>query len=206
MLIKFHDIVTKYNLKPKGIVHIGAHRCEELEDYLFEGIENIIFFEAIKEKADYCKQVCKDLNLPTIRAIEACISDKEEEVVFNITNNGQSSSMLPLKEHLKEHPDVFVVEKRKMTAYPIRKFIGDKLSDYDFLNLDTQGSELKIMRGFGMAIMYFKAIYTEVNVKELYEGCALLPEMDEYLKGFGFKRVEEQISGHGWGDALYLRQ
>jgi hypothetical protein len=48
MLIKFKDIVAKYG-KPKGIIHIGAHKMEEREDYLASGIKDIIWIEANPE-------------------------------------------------------------------------------------------------------------------------------------------------------------
>ena len=48
-------------------------------------------------------------------------------------------------------------------------------------------------------------IYAEVNTKELYAGCAQLPELDAWLDARGFKRVEISMTGWGWGDALYVR-
>ena len=33
MLIPFAEITKKYNMKIHGILHIGAHNCEELEAY-----------------------------------------------------------------------------------------------------------------------------------------------------------------------------
>jgi hypothetical protein len=30
MLISLHDLVKKYNIQFKGILHVGAHECEEL--------------------------------------------------------------------------------------------------------------------------------------------------------------------------------
>ena len=33
MLIPLHDLVRKYNVHFKGILHVGAHECEELNDY-----------------------------------------------------------------------------------------------------------------------------------------------------------------------------
>ena len=49
------------------------------------------------------------------------------------------------------------------------------------------------------------AQYLEVNEKELYKGCGLLPEMDVFLETHGFKRVLMEMTCHGWGDALYVR-
>lgn len=202
MMIKFSDILRKYNLKPKGILHVGAHRGEELEDYLAEGIDNIIFIEAMENPATYLKERCKDY--PNIRVIHACVSDLPGVTDFYQTSNGQSSSMLPLKTHLTEHPDVTVVDTYRVKTHRIDSLVKEDLTGW-FLNLDIQGAELKAIRGMGTMIMQFIAVYTEVNVKELYAGCAMLDDMDAYLGACGFKRKEEVISGHGWGDALFIK-
>ncbi len=48
MLINFDYLKNKYSLDIKGIMHIGAHQCEELNAYLNLGlqIEDIIWIEA----------------------------------------------------------------------------------------------------------------------------------------------------------------
>ena len=33
MLISLHELVKKYNVVFKGILHVGAHECEELKEY-----------------------------------------------------------------------------------------------------------------------------------------------------------------------------
>jgi hypothetical protein len=48
-------------------------------------------------------------------------------------------------------------------------------------------------------------LYLEVNIKELYQGCSLLPEINEFLKGFGFEQKEIKMTHHGWGDAFYIK-
>ena len=59
MLIKLHDLVKKYNLKLKGILHIGAHACEEHKDYKKEGMtdDTIIWVEANPNIATRLKQL-----------------------------------------------------------------------------------------------------------------------------------------------------
>ena len=56
MLIPFKNIYDKYQLKISGILHVGAHHCEELNDY--EEVisrDKILWIEAIEEKVDMCK-------------------------------------------------------------------------------------------------------------------------------------------------------
>lgn len=207
MLIPFQYIFNKYNLKIKGILHIGAHECEEYNDYSRNNIsvENQLWIEAIPEKIDLCRRNIKDLNI-----INAIVSDVDDEnVKFNVTNNYQSSSILELKTHLVEHPHIYVIykfegkTKTMKTIYDENNISYDK---YNFVNLDIQGVELKALKGMGEILDNFDYIYTEVNEKELYENCALLTEIDTFLGGKGFIRVETKMTGNGWGDAFYMRR
>jgi hypothetical protein len=52
----------------------------------------------------------------------------------------------------------------------------------------------------------FKWIYIEVNKKQLYEGCPLVEEIDEFMHSCSFIGVEEKYTKHGWGDKLYIRK
>ena len=76
---------------------------------------------------------------------------------------------------------------------------------YNFWNFDIQGAELKALYGATKSIQFAKAIYLEVNEKELYKGCGLIPEIDTFLEQYGFKRMLTNMTVHGWGDALYIK-
>lgn len=209
MLIKLDYLYIKYNLNLKGILHIGAHECEEYDDYVSKGItyDKQLWIEALPEKVEIIKRKFNN----KINVINSVVTDKDnEKVIFNVTNNFQSSSVLNLKTHLDEHPNIYVNNKIELTSSKI-KSIYDKYkidyNKYNFLTLDIQGAELLALKGMGDEILKnFDYIFTEVNQKELYENCALLPDVDEFLKKKGFERVEIQMTEHGWGDAFYLRK
>ena len=80
----------------------------------------------------------------------------------------------------------------------------DKLN---FINLDIQGVELRALKSMEQYLNYVDFIYTEVNIEEVYKGCNLMSEIDEYLSNFGFKRVTQRIyTQYGWGgDAFYMK-
>ena len=45
-----------------------------------------------------------------------------------------------------------------------------------------------------------------LNTEKAYKNCALLTEIDEYLKEKGFTRVACKMWGNcGWGDAFYIK-
>ena len=90
MLIKLLQLVEKYKINFKGILHVGAHECEELGDYLkYLPMNNILWVEGLVDKVQYCKN-----KFPGIQIEHAVVSDIIESVTFNRANNGQSSSIL----------------------------------------------------------------------------------------------------------------
>ena len=207
MLIKFNDIVNKYG-KPKGVIHIGAHLLEERNDYLSHGLNNTIWIEANPKIYSQIEHVNnKNSNE---RAFNFAISDIDNVMCkFNITNNGQSSSILELDKHIEHHPHIHVTEILNVNSKRMDSLINENdinVSDYDFINLDIQGAELLALKSFGELIKNFNYIYNEVNIASIYKNCALITEIDEYLNNYNFERVETTITQFEWGDALYLKK
>jgi len=207
MLIPFANVqqFLQNNAKQvKGILHIGAHECEEKKDYNANGIPDskIVWVEGNKDKV-------LEMRMKGIDNIYCALVDEEErEVTFHITNNGQSSSILPLDTHLIHYPHITVTEERKLKTTTIQKLVEESLipiQELNFWNLDIQGAELAALKGAGPLIQHADFIYVEVNVESLYKGCALLPELDDFLSSKGFQRAGMSLVDQGWGDALYIR-
>lgn len=100
MLIEFNEILLSRNITIKCALHIGAHECEELQFYNNLGLknENIVWIDAIPSKVDEATK----RGVPNV--YNAIITDKDDEgVVFNVSNNGQSSSVLEFGTHSQEH-------------------------------------------------------------------------------------------------------
>lgn len=207
MLIDLLSIREKYQIYPQNILHIGAHKGEELDLYRSLGAKNVYWVEANQKLADELMGLTFPRELPNNYVECAVISDKvNQEVDFNISNNNQSSSILELGEHLSLFPDVIYSQTEKRTTSTIssvlKRFGGPKI---DFVNLDIQGAELLALKGY-KEISDAKFIYTEINSREVYKGCALVEQIDEFLMPYGFKRVEIQYwNDHPWGDALYTK-
>ena len=207
MLISFEEIykiLLSNNINIIGSFHVGAHDCEELLFYNSLGLKNddIIWIDAIPSK------VTEALNRGIPNVYNAVITDKDdEEIIFNISNNVQSSSILELGTHLQEHPHVIYVDKIKQNSITIDTFFEKNnidASKYNFWNFDIQGAELLALKGAIKSIKYAKVLYLEVNEKELYKNCSLINEIDTFLSQYNFKRILTYITEHGWGDALYI--
>lgn len=207
MLIPFANIqqfLQNNNKQVKGVLHVGAHECEEKKDYNAEGIPDsrIVWVEGNKDKVLEMKQK----GIETIYC--ALVDEVERDVTFYITNNGQSSSILPLESHLQHYPHITVAEERSQKTTTLKNLIETNsipIETLNFWNLDIQGAELAALKGAETYIQYADFIYVEVNVESLYQGCALLPEMDTFLSEKGFQRIGLKLVKEGWGDALYIR-
>jgi len=206
MLINFNDIIKKYGT-PKGVIHIGAHLMEERNDYLTHGLVNTLWIEA----NPYIYSNISHINDNDTNEIvfNYAISDIDDLMItLNITNNGQSSSILELDKHKIHHPHIYVNDRVDVTTKRMDSLIRNNnidIKNYDFLNIDIQGAELLALRGFGDMLDAIKFIYIEVNTTYLYKDCALINDIDDYLSKFGFDRVETYITPYEWGDALYIK-
>lgn len=208
MLIPISVLKTHFDLNISGILHIGAHECEEMLHYNAIGVQNdnIFWIEAMSDKVEKMKTLHSNVNI-----YNAVIdSEDNKEVDFFVTNNGQSSSILEFGSHSIHHPQVVVSEIQKYKTSRMDTVI-DKYTipvhKLNFINLDIQGVELRALKSMEKYLDNFKYIYTEVNSEYVYKGCNLINEIDEYLKQFNFTRVATKMAGNaGWGDAFYIKQ
>jgi FkbM family methyltransferase len=153
--------------------------------------------------------------------------NKESALSLNLTNSrGCSSIYLPNYQFLDRFPDSkrFSVEEK----CPIETTTLDKLHEnkkienIDFIKLDTQGSELEILKG-GSKFLNNSIIglQVEVEFKTMYESQPLFSDVDKYIRdefrlelfdirktywkyneGKGIGQKKGQLI---FGDALYLR-
>lgn len=203
MLIPLPEILQSFpEIKIKGVLHVGAHECEEAQAYGDAKVSKTIWIDANEDLVLTQKMKGHDVHCVVVSDVD------NQETPFYITNNFQSSSILPLGTHLQMHPHIYVKGVRTLKTKRLDTFLKEQkvdMSTINFLNLDIQGVELKALKGMGEQLKFIDTIYTEVNEKELYKGCDLLPAMDSFLEKNGFVRKAMNMTEFGWGDALYIR-
>jgi len=209
MLIKFEQLKPLFDETPvTGVLHLGAHVAEELEGYKSCGIHRIIWVEAnIGIAPHLINRTINDFGSTVV--FGAACNEDDKLVELNIANNGESSSLLEFDEHSKEHPNVQYIMKVQTWAFRVDTMMDKKGFDrslFNFANIDIQGAELLALNGMYEQLKYLDYVYLEVNEKHLYEDCALISELDEFLSQYGFERTMTEMTKHGWGDALYVRK
>jgi FkbM family methyltransferase len=175
-----------------GLIHIGANVGQEAELYAQHNLD-VIWVEPIPNVFDRLKQ---NIALyPKQVALEALVTDKDdEEYTLRIANNtGASSSIYDLKDHRDIWPDIHYVDnlqKKSVTLPTLLKIQHIDFSKYQMLVLDTQGSELLVLKGAKQIINQFKAIKTEVADFEAYKDGCVLDDMIRFMQENGFGEVE----------------
>ena len=202
---------TCHGSSPTNVLHVGAHTGEEAKSYFDNGAQTVVWFEAndalIPELTKHVSQF--DLKQ---QIVPLALWDKNETLIFKITNNNQSSSFFDLDKHSSYYPEITVTTEKEVNAYRFDNIVYKEnlliCNNFDFINIDTQGAELAILKGMGdyLNSSSLKGIYLEINREFLYKNIPLVSEIDDYLRKFNFVRLISKWTKDGWGDAIYIKQ
>lgn len=203
MLLNLINLNEKYDLKIKGVIHIGAHFGQEFLTYNSLNIKNIVFFEPVPKTFYKLKENIGDNAILKNIALGNMIG--EIEMNIESANQGQSSSILEPNIHLKQYPHIIFNEKIKVPITKLDTFIGEFKNIYNFINIDVQGYELEVFKGSIDILENIDYIMTEVNRDEVYKNCPMIEDIDNFLNKYGFNRVETVWDGGTWGDAFYIK-
>jgi FkbM family methyltransferase len=192
-------------------------------DKRWRNIENLksILFEPDYKEFEKLKLVYKDV-------YNFAISDKNEECALYITSDVSTCSLLkPNIKFLKKFIDFerFNIIKNIEISTKTLDYVYNEYkiaNKPNFIKIDTQGAELKILEGskdtlnyelLGADIeVYFKEVYKEVpsfsNINNFLETFDLIPyDMNQkYWKNIYEKELDNFKGELIWADVLYLKK
>ncbi len=224
MITKFNTLLSQVRLKLKkdpnrflqrcsGVIHVGANTGQERDLYEKLGLQ-VIWVEPISEIFSALK--ARLVGFPKQRALQCLVTDRNNfEYKFHIANNnGESSSILDLNLHRDIWPCVSyertIIIRSKTLASLLEQERID-VSKYDALIMDTQGSELLVLKGAATILQNFTFIKTEVPDFESYTGCCQMADIASFLSLYGYKEISRhkfaEIAGVGnYYDVVYKKK
>jgi FkbM family methyltransferase len=206
----------KNNIKLTGVIHVGAHRGEEIHQYEDLGVKQVIWVEPNPEIFKEMEVFLNDASASVeSSAFEYAASNSDhEEVDFHLyygpdagwlVGNKGCSSLLKAKGRFESwHKETIKVET--ITIDTLIEENEYTISDFQLLNLDVQGAELMALEGASNTLDNVNYISTEATWDNPdYIGNVMYDELKAFLESKGFR--EEEIINHGpdWGDALFVR-
>ena len=178
-----------------GVIHVGASFGQECKLYDHYN-QNVIWIEPIPDVFFELKKNVKKFNKQNCyNYLVTDIDDKEYD--FKITNNSLSSSIFSLEEHKKMWPEVEFSHSISLRSITLNNLISKEnidLNNYDTLIIDTQGSELLVLKGLGENIKNFKYIKVEACNFKSYDGGCTDEEILSYMTNHNFKEKKRFTS------------
>jgi FkbM family methyltransferase len=162
---------------------------------------------------------------PNERYLNAALWDRPSNLELNLTKSPGSSSILtPNRAFLDQFPDherFEVVERTTVQTDTLDHQLSiNGIRDVDFIKADTQGTELRVLKGATETLSSVIGIELEVEFSEMYKEQPLFSDVDPFVRDSGFALFD--LRTHYWkrsrgveyggskgqlvfADALYLR-
>jgi FkbM family methyltransferase len=208
-MFRFKDSLLKedsFLTQVKGVIHIGGNSGAERETYASLGL-NVIWVEPLPDVFEMLRSNIS--HLVNQRACQYLLAAEHGiEYTFHVADNGgASSSIFDFAEHSKLWPDVSYCGDIQLTSTTLTRLIDIERVDldrYGALVLDTQGSELLILKGALPVLKRFKFVKTEAANFESYAGCCQLDELTDFMHAQGFKLIEKMPFAFRRGVGTYF--
>lgn len=164
-----------------------------------------MMFEPLPYMFPVVEAEAKKYNIPNLKLInKACGNHTGEIEMFVDSRNGGCSSVLEPTLFRQQYPEIDFPGKITVPITTLDREVPSE-HEYNFLNIDVQGYELEVLKGGSKTLEKIDYVYSEVSNQQLYKDCCLIDEIDMFLSGYNFKRVQTDWIGGTWGDALYIK-
>lgn len=211
-----YKYLEENNISVKGVIHVGAHRGEEIDEHLALGAKKIIWIEANPEVFDeLLENIGGDTRADNYFFNNLCSDTNGELKDFHIVygpdaghmtgNKGCSSMLSPIGRFESWEKDKIIVPSIKLdTLLTLHEF---NIKDFDFLEIDTQGAELYVLGGAEEVLKQIKYASIEVTYSNPdYANSPLAEDIINFMDGAGFDYIETKFLDTNWGDALFIRR
>ena len=202
------SLLKKYLPKNAVMIDCGAHVGSDSIELARIFPQSIIHsFEPVPAIFSQLKQNTQQYS--NIKSHQLALSNIEGIAKMYVSSgvSDASSSLLMPTGHLHDHPDVFFDDSIDIRTVSLDKWAEENnIPAVDFLWLDMQGFEFKMLEASGKILPTVKAIHTEVSMRETYKNAILYNDFKIWLEAKGFRLVKEAIPpGADMGNALFVR-
>ena len=189
----------------------AANGVDTVEFATFFPYATIYAFEPVRKNYEALCLAVKGKN--NVKTFKLALAEENGESKIHVSHNKEvgttlatSSSLLRPKEHINFHPHIEFVTSEKVRATTIDKWAEENGVDHiDIMWLDMQGIEYQVLRASPRMLKTAKVIYSEVSLKELYEGSILYDQYKQWMSAQGFRVDKEELLWEDAGNVLFVR-
>ena len=214
----FHNypIVLEY-FTPTSYLDIGVCKGHAIPFILKQlpTLTKVEMIEACEFHRPDLEKISKEYNIPFYIEV---LSDEIKEVTFYLDGKGTNSTGPGNSYYLEDTNHYLNTPSEKRITNTLDNMY-DKNCIFDLVKLDTQGSELDIIKGGKELFKKIKGVIIEENIYRYNFGAPLHEEIKNYMDSIGFKLVgllddkqynitnrNGEIAPHHEIDTLYIRK
>ena len=198
---EYTGIFERLNVHIKGIIHVGMWDFVEYGCYTKLVGNNVIGIEANP-------QVYKDMAKPVadkwgFKCFNEFLSDKDKEV-RDFYFAGEGSSLYKGQPQWNKNVSIKVQTKTLATVIEENEI---DMNGYDFLNIDAEGAEFDVLKGFEKYLDYINVIDLETSYDDRHRSGADHNTIVQWLseRGFQLKEMSDSYQSQNWGDSVFAR-
>jgi FkbM family methyltransferase len=179
-----HNYIEEYSIK--SVLDIGANVGQFAIEVLTQYPNTYILSIEANRDCELSLQNAK------LNYIIACPSDKKDTRKFYKRTNeprcsGNSLYLENTHYFSEDNVTVELIDTDTMDAILVAHQ-ADK-NAFDMIKIDTQGSELDILKGCGTVLKSAKLLLVETDVNQYNIGCPAQKDVVEYLNSVGFVQI-----------------
>ena len=190
------------------VVDVGANEGQfgaELFGTGYRGI--LVSFEPVPHVHEALARRASSTGTNWIVAKPVALSDREGTAEITVAGATALSSLLPATDLLRSlNTTASAAETVEVPLRTLAAELGhylDPLPGRYALKIDTQGTELEVLKGASLADGRVELILLELSLAELYSGQSLYFDVDETLRRSGFVLVDVEPGYRSSGDQLF---
>ena len=186
-------------IKPDLIIHVGADKGSDREEYSKLGAKKVIWLEADPENVNYLRKT-----YPDDQTISGIVSNEEtsRKPFYLMENSALSSAIPPIDMNSTAFEKTIFVNSHKLDS--VIELHNHKQI---ILVVDVQGAEEQVLDGAKKTLSKTKFVIIEIAQKSM--GYIYQPSFDSILArlaGFGFKSSINRIShDDSYRDVLFVK-
>jgi len=186
-----------------GIIHVGAHMCEERDTYLElfrQTDESILWIEADESivhenKAQY----------PSICMIHACCSDHDNQGTFYFSNFSRCHTLLPFTEqHTSAFPSILQHESKVQHNKLDTIISKEDKPKRNMLFVSVNGGELQVLKGAETLLEFIDFLIVKHEKYPFHTSSSTRNELNDWLGMNGFTKVESIDDSHAYEVLFYV--
>jgi FkbM family methyltransferase len=141
---------------------------------------------------DECERLRKRYQgRPGVEIVGKALGPQAGTATLYITNDPACSSLYPpLDDVVDRHPRLEIqrlADRQQIALTTLDSWCEQRAVErVDLIKLDTQGSELDVLRGAARTLERVLMVQTEVEFNRMYEGQPLFGDIDRFLRDRGF--------------------